>query len=310
MKKRKQHYVWEHYLKAWAVGGQVWCRRGESVFRANTGNVGHRRDFYRLKEMSSEDLQLVEMLISQMTEPLRILARGWIPHFQQIFEIKRAWEANGRSDRELEECLDIAINNMEEDIHESIEEKAVPLLAALRDGDASVLDNDGQFIDFARFIAAQSLRTPGVARRIAERVQRTTPVFQVKATLGLLRTIFSTNLGASLYAGRRKLRLVFLDSPVGTELVTGDQPIVNTRGTGGEAGPPPTELEYYYPVTPTRALLLDFDHTKAVREKRTLTEGEVEEYNRMIFVRSDEQIYARSEEHLAIHMPAANRNTP
>lgn len=310
MKKRKQHYVWEHYLKAWAVDGHVWCRRGESVFRASTENVAHRRDFYRLKEMSSFDLECVEMLISQMPERRRDLVRGWIPHFQLFFDIKRAWEATGRHNRKMEEFLDTTINNLEEDLHESIEQEAIPLLAALRDGDAGVLNDDASFIAFSRFIATQSLRTPGVARRVVERAGATIPGFNVEASWGLLRTILATNVGANLYAGRGNLRLVFLDTVAGLELVTGDQPIVNVRGSQA-GGDPPTELEYYYPLMPTRAVLLNFDYSSALRERRTLTEAEGEAYNRMIFVKSDEQIYASSERPLVdIHTPAANSPRP
>lgn len=101
MKKRKQHYVWEHYLKAWAVAGRVWCQRGETRFRPSTDNVANERDFYRLKEMSAFDLQVVEAMIDRMGEPLREGARGWIPNFRGFHEIKRQYEASGQKNPEL-----------------------------------------------------------------------------------------------------------------------------------------------------------------------------------------------------------------
>src|SRR5262249_41463334 len=117
MKKRKQHYVWEHYLKAWAVDGRVWCQRGDSRFRASTDKVANEAHFYRLKEMSALDFQFIEALIDKMGEHLREGARGWIPHFRDIHEIKRKYEASGQSNPELEACLDEAIHDLEEDMH-------------------------------------------------------------------------------------------------------------------------------------------------------------------------------------------------
>ena len=53
-KKKKHHYVWQHYLTAWARDGeQVWClRKGGEPFRSHTLNIGQQRYFYRLREMS------------------------------------------------------------------------------------------------------------------------------------------------------------------------------------------------------------------------------------------------------------------
>jgi hypothetical protein len=298
VKKRKQHYVWEHYLKAWAVDGQVWCRRGgERRFHTSTENIAHRRDFYRLKEMSERDVQVVETLISKMSEEARRAARGWLPHFQLFHEAKRRLEASGRGsrDRDLERQIDIGINNSEEDLHASVEDRAIPLLAALRDGDDSILGGAERFAEFSWFIAMQYMRTPGVMRRSIEAIRGMIPGFSIEASWGLMRTIFATNIGGSLYARRGALRLTFLDAPAELEFVTGDQPIVNTRAVDVGTDAPPTELELFYPLTPTRALLMDFDFGRALTERRALSAEEATAFNQMICSESEGQIFARSE---------------
>lgn len=149
-KKRKQHYVWEHYLTAWSTRGQVWCQRGESRFCATTDKVGQRRDFYRLKEMSVRDLELVQQLVLTKMDPeLRELARGWIPHFTTVFHLQKLSRETGGQNAKLEKELDIEINNLEEEIHASVENAAVPILASLRQGDASILDDPERYVDFA-----------------------------------------------------------------------------------------------------------------------------------------------------------------
>ncbi|MGH7280628.1 MAG: DUF4238 domain-containing protein, partial [Polyangiaceae bacterium] len=222
--------------------------------------------------------------------------RGWLPHFSILHEVRRAYDANGETDRELEEEVDRAINDLEEDLYSSVETKAVPLLAALRDRDESILIDDDQCLDFAWFIAMQYLRTPRIMQGAI--AIREIPGFNADAAWGLLRTILATTLGWSVYEQRRTMRVTFLEAPDGVDFVTGDQPVVNARGVGATGNEPPTELEFYYPLTPNRALLLGFNLDSCSSECRTLTREACERYNQMIAVMADEQIYARSEETL------------
>jgi hypothetical protein len=299
-KTRKQHYVWEHYLRAWAIDGQVWCQRKGAIFHTSTENVGQSRDFYRLKEISASDVQAVKLLVSRMGEHTREAALGWVPHFRSVHQLKAAWDASGREDRTVEAELDAAINDFEEDLHARIERNALPVLRALREGDGRVLESDENFVNFAWFIGAQYMRTPRIQRDAIAGAAGTIPGLDIEATWGLLRTIFATNLGASFYVRRRTLRLVFLEAPGEKEFLTGDQPIVNTRAVGLPGTEPPAELELYYPIGPGLALLLDFDQPTASSERTTVGEDKLVEYNRMIVDASDEQVYARSREALPV----------
>jgi hypothetical protein len=100
MKKRRQHYVWRHYLEAWAPHGKLWCHRlGENVFSTSTQNVAHERDFYRLCEMSEFDLLVVRKLVIEGLAPdLRKIAERWIPHFTFFFKLKRQYQDTAFAD--------------------------------------------------------------------------------------------------------------------------------------------------------------------------------------------------------------------
>jgi hypothetical protein len=306
-KKRKHHYVWEYYLGAWAVDGQIWCRRGEKCFRVSTENVAHRRDFYRLKEMSDNDVVMVERLISRMGEHARESARGWVPYFRAFHLIRRDWEASGRINPDFETKLDVAINNMEEEWHASIEGRGAPILAALLRGDLATLENNDVFADFAIFIATQYMRTPVRTRRTIEAFADLVPNFNVDAAWGLLRTIFAGNIGAALYVQRKSMRITLLEAR-GAQFITGDQPIVNTRAAASADCVPPSELELYYPVSPELALLMDWGDGSGVKERRMLPAAEVGAYNRLLSRASGEQIYARTEEALRI-VPVGSAQT-
>jgi hypothetical protein len=296
VKKRKHHYVWEFYLRGWATNGQdqVWCQRAGKRFLVSTENIGHERDFYRLKEMSPHDLQVVEtVIVAGMGEHLRPLARSWTPYFQRLFEFKRIHEESGKPNPELDDLLDTTINDLEEDLHASVEDRAVPILTALRAGDDSLLRTEEGGLLFVRFMAAQYLRTPGIKERVTKTLGEM-PGFNAEAAFGLIRTMLSTSLGWSFYASRRRLHVTFLQASGDVTFVTGDQPAINTRGTQ-DPDVPPTNLELYYPLTPTLALSMNFDAEAALTERNTLSPEQVLAYNRQIANAADKQIYAQSE---------------
>jgi hypothetical protein len=158
----------------------------------------------------------------------------------------------------------------------------------------TTLESDDVFADFARFIATQYMRTPVRTRSTNQAVADILPTFNVDAAWGLLRTIFADNIGAALYVQRKTMRITLLEAE-GAQFITGDQPIVNTRAVDGSDHVPPSELELYYPISPTLALLMDWEDGSGVRERCLLPRDEVTAYNRLLSRASGEQIYARTE---------------
>lgn len=295
MKKRKQHYVWKHYLSAWATDNQLWCQRGDRRFRTNLDNIAQRRDFYRLKEMTEQDLEVIEALIITRTAPhLRALARDWIPRFRILHDLQREHRASGRDDPALDAMLDAAINDFEEDLHGSIEQVAVPLLAELRTGNASLLTDDQRFVDFIWFISMQYGRTPRFMRRGVEALSGL-PGFNAEACWGLIRTILATTMGAGFMARRQFLILTFLEASSDAAFVAADQPIINTAAIALPEGADVAEVCLYYPLSSKLALLMDFYGEAARTEHRVLSAHEVRDHNRMIAAIAEEQVYAATE---------------
>jgi len=290
MKKRRQHYVWRHYLEAWESNGELWCHRlGENVFPASTQNVGHERDFYRLREMSEFDLVVVRKLVIEglASDDLRKIAEGWIPHFTFFFKLKRQYQETGSP--EFKTALDEYINNLEEDMLADLERRAIPFLKSLRSEDTTLLTDAEESIFHTWFLAAQYFRTPIMLESMTS-VLRKIPGFNSEASFGLIRTIFSCSLGRSFWLGRHTLHVTYLRTN-SIPLITGDQPMVNLKAIDLEPGVLPQELELYYPVSPTLGVLFDFDASSRSSTVKFLTTEEVGEYNRVIAKKSIRQIY-------------------
>lgn len=301
-KKRRHHYVWRHYLEAWATAGKLWCiRRGGHPFHVSTRNVAVETDFYRLKELTSQDLEFVQMVINSMENPLvRRLAERWIPMFTEAHELQRQVEALGDVPQSVREAFDIALNNTEEDLHARIEGDTLPLLDSLREGQIDVLESDESFTMFALYLAAQLLRTRGMKQATVKRLQPIAQVYEVDvdASWGLVRTVLATGLSYNLSGRRTLMRATILKASTPAEFMAGDQPLFNVRGGGKEQETPPTELELYYPLSPSTALLLDFSPASAGVEKRVLGETEVGAYNRLVMQEAHEQVFASRREAL------------
>lgn len=64
-KKKRQHYVFQRYLSAWATDGSLWVRRhdGDKIFRAKTENVAVESYYYKLQSVTDEDVALVRLLL-------------------------------------------------------------------------------------------------------------------------------------------------------------------------------------------------------------------------------------------------------
>jgi hypothetical protein len=287
-RKRRHHVVWRHYIDGWAdADGRVWCQHRGSRFKSATEKVGLINDFYRLKQMGSQELGWIQVFIDRMTDPRdQAVARGWIPMFHDVFTARERFQRAGIKDAEIEEAMEIMISNSEENMHGYAEAAVVPLLEKLRAGDATLLENDDAYFNFARFMGLQFFRTPSAAAKVIP-ILGEIPNFDPSAAWGLIRTLFATNIGKALFVSRNETTIRFLECDPAAEFVTGDQPVLNLRKTEG--------LELFYPLTPRLAVRIDADAGSRAVLPQTSDPDDVHRYNVMIRDAAMHQVYAASD---------------
>ena len=93
----------------------------------------------------------------------------------------------------------------------------------------------------------------------------------------------STNLGWSLYIERALWNAVILKTNRDIVL-TGDQPIINTYAAFGNEVTEHDHLEFYYPLSPRKALLLTKKRELQGVHSKVLSEAEVGEFNDAIVI--------------------------
>jgi Protein of unknown function (DUF4238) len=93
--------------------------------------------------------------------------------------------------------------------------------------------------------------------------------------------------GAALSRENTTYRIAFLKNVTTAPFITGDQPVVNMLDPKAT-----NDLELYYPLSPSLAMVLAKDAGKFPDRERNVTTFEVERYNYEIYDRSEDQLYS------------------
>ncbi|MFK4583803.1 DUF4238 domain-containing protein [Bradyrhizobium ottawaense] len=294
---RRQHYVWKHYLRSWERAGRVSVlRKGASrPFQTDAVNIAVMRDFYRLPSLSQDDERFIERFIDSTcaaSPMLRKLNHGWLDAIAAASRLRRQIADAGKLDPIVEGQINAEIERFEiqadESYHGAVEASSLRLIGALKAGKAEIWGNDDDARDLAYFLSLQHLRTKKMQDNVVvsfpegekrERAARLWPI---------LRHIFATNVGWSLFSERTEWRLRLLRAAGNTAFITGDQPTLNLLTPDDHNG-----LAFYYPMSPTTAVVLERrENESVVGSADDAPDSLVQELNIRIFDISHEQVFS------------------
>lgn len=284
--------MWRKYLRAWSEKESIFCLMDGKVFKSGLMGVGQERFFYKLKELDNAELEFIKAFINQDKRTMiRDLNLGWIDFFNEVFKIRELVVSDGISHPEVDNILDVLIHNFEEDFHGKIESNAIKFLEKLYHKDLSFYDNDDQWIEFLFFICQQYFRT----QKINSNVQKAIGSFKglnIDKIWAILRHSSATSLGCSLYQDKANFRPVLIENTSNTPFITGDQPVINTHAIGLSLEEAPSELEFYYPLSPELALLLTSNPELNRKGIIYVREDKVTMYNKFIHSQAGKQVYS------------------
>lgn len=295
MKKSRQHHVWQQYLRAWETDGRIFCLQDGRVFDTGTPVLGMGKDFYKVRALTDEDLELVKLLAfhERQHPKLREINERYLRYvLTPALLTHRCPGVVGNA--ELQELLDVYNTNVVDQHHTFFESSFVSLLAQSLREDISWFESGENRIAFFTFIAAQNLRTRRVKNETIARL-RNRMGLDFSRIWDILAVVFAFNAGFSMYADtRRSLTLVRNRAPV--SFLTGDQPVINLAG-GGETEP--EFLAFYYPMSPRLALYLGEPGRPPDVPAFIDTADRVMDLNLRIARASQSQVYAATADVLA-----------
>lgn len=290
-RKKHHHYVWAHYLKAWAARDLIACyrQRDQMLIRPNVSNIGGETYFYRLRELTAADLAYLLAAIRKMRPDLRQAHLAFLERMQSPFRLRRQLDKRNLDPvarAEAEAAIDESIAIAEEDYHSLIEDVGEPLLADLREGRTGFYEDEDASADFLYYLGIQYFRTARM-RNVVERLPVPTgTAVDFSRTWPIERHIYATNLGDALFRRRATQKIVLLENPSDIAFITADQPVINLLPTDVPA------VSLYYPLSPVRALVLTEEERWIDRDPQ-LSGLEVEHLNFLMYRWSDDQLYGR-----------------
>jgi hypothetical protein len=294
MPTRKQHYVNQFYLEPWTENGQLASMIRGKILPNALANVANQRDFYEVAELSSEDITFLKhVVIAPSPDGVKPILEELLYSYALVGAAHRrlAEDAN-LSEKELQVLRNLKLE-FDEKYHAKIEEDLHTPLRQMRKGGTDFFEDVNLVGPFFRSIALQYFRTKRMRAAMRARLGSPIPGASMDRIWRPMIHMHAINAGRSFFGQRSELRLLLLDSPPDERFITGDQPIVNLVDELDVKGVP-LGLEWYYPISPTRAMILANQASPRMSVNRVPTSEEMTGYNRRIVEAHHEQLYADS----------------
>ena len=176
------------------------------------------------------------------------------------------------------------------------------------DNNLNFCKNDKELIPFLNFIAVQYMRTEKRKANVIKATEHQ-DVFNVERMWNILSHIFATNIAFDLFTERKKYNTTLLLNETDNPFLTGDQPVINTFGTGTGLKEEVHEIEFYYPLSPKVAVIISRDPKYKKKNYLKIDAESVDAFNRHIILGSHEQIFSCSEEPLTRVMTSRQAGT-
>jgi len=292
-----QHYVPRFYLRAWAKDEKIYCLQDGNIRNPNIKNVGAENYFYRLQELSPEDVAFLrEGIVKDSPQGLKSSHEELLQAFAAPHLAKKALQEKGLATPEVIAEVDRTIIELNEKFHTSIEESFRPYLAAMQQGDLRFLEDQARTAVFYKGLAVQYART--------NHLKKSRQIFQPERfdlymrIMNPLVHILSSNVGLSLYAERERHNVILLDNLTTVSFITADQPVINIAASPFDTEIP-ERFELYYPVSPQKAMLLLDPGSDFLPSSTTVSATTVHLYNLKMAAHSYRQTFASSPEPLA-----------
>ena len=254
---RRQHYVWRHYIEAWAnKNGLVYClRNGKTSFLVNPTNVMVERDFYKLHLLDTHDLEFINTYIKHSgPSDLKQHHQEFVALIDFIAIGNAVIQNNSRSSPADKEEAKRALIEAEERVHADIENKALPILNELRNKRSEFINSNELSASFFLFFAQQYCRTKNIRDDMKTFLSKSKMGHNLSKLTNIMCYISATTIAFNLYHMDHHFDVIFLENSGNFGFVTGDQPVINLLANryGGDT----TGTTFYYPLSPNLSCLV------------------------------------------------------
>jgi hypothetical protein len=290
--KKLHHFVPRFYLRSWAEKEKIHCLQDGRVYRPNVRNVCATNYFYTLQRLSAEDMTFLrEAIITGSPNALKETHEQMVRILMLPYVAKERLEHLGGAGSAGIAEADRLIVELNENLHTDIEDQFRPFLDGMIAGDISFLTDVAKTAVFYWCLAVQYARTNHVKQ--VDRLPSDRAAMYRRLANPLVHMV-ATNVGCSLFVDRERYSLVLLQNSSSTPFVTADQPIINIACPPNNDLEVPTKFELYYPLSPTKAMLLLEPGSGNQPSTTAISETAARQYNLRLAAHANRQVLATS----------------
>lgn len=259
--KRNHHHVWANYMKRWSPDNkQVYytTKKNNDIRFDSVKNIAVERDFYRVKPLTSEHIQIIKKWSSESSEDLRKLHMSFLNDYLDTQDLELLYHKIGKKDDIADKMFEACKSNGIENYHSALENEVQELLDALINRDLSILDKNDNMLKFMRFLGQQIARTKNFKDNISNTADNHIKTLTLECWW-FISFMFGLNIGRALYLNRKDYTHCLLINETDTPFITSDQPVVNVHSalTDEIKSLKNNEVDFYYPISPKIAYMIN-----------------------------------------------------
>lgn len=292
--KKKQHYVWQEYLKAWCSTDRIYTylKFSNNAIFTNLDGVAQERFHYSLQEYTIEEEIVLREAVQHFSHPdVKDMNLDFYTLLTAYSKIKRELSKKNLPksyQEELNKKLNLLQKNTTEDIHARVESLGKDLIIADSVEKLEVAFNDkNRLLSFA-FICMQYHRTKKM-RLAYENLAKDHRYLKEKYA-DVISIVFANGLAWGL-AFFQKCKIILLKNETNITLLTGDQPAINIKDHEKNDKGYVDDFELYYPLTPKYALSIQPFQEENSIEESSLKLEEVIRLNKLVFDHSENFVF-------------------
>jgi len=296
--KKRQHYVWRHYLKPWANKENIWTyfKNLNKIEHPNLMGVAQEKYFYKLVDFTEDEEIFLNKFIDKLSHPaVKDLNMDFLQLFTSTGKLKVLLEqsTNPKIDKSLySEMIRKMEINLMEDAHCKMEELGEKLIQYRSLDDLKTILDEDYIFEGIMFLMFQYIRTKNMKKLVLQKYIGDKYKNIIEKSWNILSYALATTMSRSISLDRR-IKFVFIENNSDNNFITGDQPVFNLLGNKLNENGDVAELELYYPLTPKCAINIHFRSEQIEQfENKYADRKLVDSLNKKVFENSDYYLFS------------------
>ena len=268
------------------------------IATTNLMNVAQEKFYYSLQEFTKEEEVALKEIISNLSNrDTEVIFQEYFKLFISYSQLKRALKSNNLPKNkllELENRLDLMKSNLMEDFHSDFETFGERLIQVKKFEDLKFLDDDESELKTFIFLCIQYVRTKRMQNLFIDKFKNHNRI--LPKYFHILSFVLGTGIANGLRS-YKKTKFIFIENISVIDFITSDQPVINLKEDERDEKGNVISMELFYPLNPRIALKLHYNDGNKY-EHLKIKEKEVKMFNRILFQKSEDFVFAKNSEQL------------